>query len=1064
MNKEDFEKELKKLNKKQKEAVDAIDGPVMVVAGPGTGKTQVLALRIVNILRTRDVSPNNILCLTFTDAGAMNMRERLQQFIGKDAYRIGVYTFHAFCNSIISRYPESFFSAASFSQVSDLDRAEIVSLLFDRLPHGHPLAGKHPELGYVYRSNVMDRIKHIKSGGYRPDEYCALVDACIEEHNSVNDVMGGWPARVSIKQINFISAIKEQLTKLKGAYGSYLSKTLQLAIDRTELEGNTEAISEWKKKYFEQSGGGWALKDSVRAERMRAVAEFYRDYEREMYMRGFYDYDDMIIEVAHALVGDAVIRGELEEQYQYILIDEFQDTNEAQINLVRAITGNPAHEGKPNVMVVGDDDQAIFKFQGAEISNITDFRNTMYHDVQTIILDINYRSHQEIIDLARSVIVQGKNRLENRFKDIVKELKQGNEKITHGTIEVKQYKSDVAEYNAVAKKIRELIDSGEDPEEIAIISYRHRILQDLIPYLDRVGVPTLYQRSADVFDELHIRELITVCNFIASVNSASERRDDLLPTIFSFPYFNIPRAILFDIAVNAKDLHRSWADITRTCEDERVKKVVALLGDLGVRAHVMPLEELLQEYMNRSGFRDYYFSAEVRKTHPIQYVTFLASLNKFVDALREWREGKPIFAVDVNEFVLLYRSEGISLSCESEVIKAAKAVPLLTAHKAKGLEFGTVFVVGANHETWFGRGKTNSATIPAPLIPLIVPAGNDEDDLIRLFYVATTRAKHTLYISCSDQVISLIDNKQLKNISLDEPSGSEIEELGIALSLVATPYKEDEHVVLSRAVRRFILPVTSLNNFVDITHGGPLYFIEQNLLRFPQPMSVPLVYGSAIDLAFTELVRYKRKNGVDPELDHILGVFRRRLARGRLSDLEMKRHLMRGEDVLARYYKLRNEFSDCESQVDFSDDGILVGDARITGKIDLVEVKDGAFHVIDFKTGKASDSWKGNDLEAVKLYNYKKQLIFYKILLDRSARWKLPVGVLALEFVDAIKTEEERTFLVYNPVKEEEERLLRLIDAVYKKITSLDFPDISKYEKNIKGIIAFEDDLIYGRI
>ena len=143
-----FDDRYRALNIRQKEAVDTIDGPLLVIAGPGSGKTELLSLRVGNILRQGHIAPHNILCLTFTDTGAINMRERLVSLIGPDAYRVSVFTFHAFCNHIISRHPEYFWSAAHFSQASDITRAEILESLFTSLPHGHPLASFHPEKGY----------------------------------------------------------------------------------------------------------------------------------------------------------------------------------------------------------------------------------------------------------------------------------------------------------------------------------------------------------------------------------------------------------------------------------------------------------------------------------------------------------------------------------------------------------------------------------------------------------------------------------------------------------------------------------------------------------------------------------------------------------------------------------------------------------------------------------------------------------------------------------------------------------------------------------------------------
>ena len=457
-----FEDRYRALNEKQQEAVDTIDGPLLVVAGPGSGKTELLSLRVGNILRRAQVSPHNILCLTFTDNGAVNMRERLLSLIGKDAYRVSIFTFHAFCNHVISRHPEYFWSAAHFSQADDITRAEIFESLFNSLPHGHPLASYHPEKGFVYLHDTAARIKHIKSYGYTADEYLSVLEKIPDEYASINEALTNWPERLSIKKIDEVRIIVEKLRSLNGTTSLYIAKMLDIAIESSEILGKTEPLGDWKAKFTVKVDTGLILKDDHNREKIFAVGEIYKRYSEEMYKRALYDYDDMIIEVAHMLQENISLRTLLEEQYQYILVDEFQDTNEAQMSLVQAISSSPIHEGRPNVMVVGDDDQAIYKFQGAEVSHMMRFRETMYKDVKTIVLDKNYRSTQHVLDLARSVISQisGKSRLENRYEDIKKILTAKNSALPKGVITIDGYTSDVAEYTEVARLIREAIDSG----------------------------------------------------------------------------------------------------------------------------------------------------------------------------------------------------------------------------------------------------------------------------------------------------------------------------------------------------------------------------------------------------------------------------------------------------------------------------------------------------------------------------------------------------------------------------------------------------------------------------
>jgi DNA helicase-2/ATP-dependent DNA helicase PcrA len=345
------------------------------------------------------------------------------------------------------------------------------------------------------------------------------------------------------------------------------------------------------------------------------------------------------------------------------------------------------------------------------------------------------------------------------------------------------------------------------------------------------------------------------------------------------------------------------------------------------------------------------------------------------------------------------------------------------------------------------------------------PAGDTEDDFIRLLYVAVTRAKHTLHISSHDaQVRYLPLDDTLEN---DETQDVPIEAHENALSLHKEAYKEDEWALLRRLVKNYKMPVTHLNNFINITEGGPLYFIEQNLLRFPQPMNPSGVYGSAIHKAIEEIVMYpKYHTGAVPSLAHLVLIFKKELARGRLPKYEIEKQSARGEKVLARLYDMTLGMfgKDDQVEVDMKNEGVILGEAHIIGKLDLLSIHDKQYEVVDFKTGKAFTSWDEakTDTDKIKLHKYRQQLIVYKLLLENSIHYKdLPVGKLSLWFVE----EETFTELVLDAGEAEVERTRKLVEAVYKKIVNLEItPDISKYGETYKGLLQFEDDLISGGI
>jgi len=1063
----------KRLNPAQHKAVTTIDGPVMVVAGPGTGKTELLALRVAYILENADVAPHNILCLTFTENGALNMRERLVRMIGQDAFRVGIYTFHAFCNTVISRYPEYFYSAITHVQASDLDRAEIVHQIFSELPKTHPFSSFHPERGYTYLKDTLDRITQIKKGGYAPNEYRVMVEQYLDEATKIDEVLCEWPSgRASITRIEEYRSVQRLLSEQGSTTARFLASTLGSAIEKAEEIGKTEPIGSWKKKYTITDEERIYFRDTVNSEKITAVAELYEAYTLALRKHGLYDYDDVIIDVVNALREHATLRSELEEQYQYILIDEFQDTNDAQMQLVRAISSSFVHEQNPNVMVVGDDDQAIYKFQGAELSNIIEFRDSTYRKVQTIVLDTNYRSHSTVLDYARSIVTQGAHRLETRYKDISKVLTQGSTNIPLGKISAITHASDIEEYTTVSETIKKLLEEGTPPEDIAILSREHKALQALLPYLDQRGIPYEYTKKANVFDEPHITEVTALADYCAYVMSDGARKDYLLPSILSYPYFQISRPILFSIALQAKDEHTTWAEVIQKHKDPAVAKVHELLAELSVLAETEPLEHFFEQAMLVTGFKEHHFSAQKLAKGPTEYVRFLASLKTLIEAMREWRRGELLQAKDVQAFIALHQDHHLSLVSESPFLKHTHAISLLTAHAAKGLEFGHVFIIAAHDSVWAKKPRTNKAPLPTVLSDRLTPAGDDEDDFIRLLYVSITRAKHSLYISGHESLVRYLEgaHKSEDTDSANTESGDEITLDTTAhensLAIVSAPYQVDEMAILKRLVEDYRMPVTHLNNFLNIIDGGPLYFVEQNLLNFPHPKTTPSVFGTAIHKAVAELVLYPKYHGGDPApLPHILAMCTKEIIHGRLPLTEQKKSVAYGEQVLTAYHKLRADtfLPDDAIEVDMREEGVSIDSAILTGKIDLLRIRERAYDVVDLKTGRSYSSWdepRQSDADKIKLHKFKIQLIFYKLLLEGSSHYRLPINTLAIEFVESIYKDKELITLPYTPTAEEIARVRKLITAVYHKIVNLDFPDISQYEKNYKGILKFEEDLI----
>lgn len=1112
-----FEERYKSLNREQKRVVDAIEGPVLVVAGPGSGKTEVLGLRVANILRRTDVSPGNILCLTFTDSAAANMRERLKELMGHDAYKVAIHTFHNFGVDIINYHPEIFYQGAIFSSADELTQLDLLGEIFSGLEHDNPLRETHPEQGYTYLRSAKDAIQYLKRAGLTPEEFRSVLDHNEKSLEFLNPVLGDcFKGRVSKGMFGIIPGIIEKIRSEKmedfpishmESLSSAIAGSLERALEKAGRDNEAKPLSGRKKEMmYKGDGGEYLLKETKYLEKMRALSGVYEKYRKLMHERGYYDFDDMILDTVTAVEENDELRYELEEQFQYILVDEFQDTNDAQMRLLNLLTSAEVHEGRPNIMAVGDDDQAIFKFQGAKISNIMKFKDR-YREPEIITLTKNYRSRQDILEVARYVITQGDERLENIIPDVNKVLESVNDGIAEGKITSRAFATKEREYQWVAGEIRKLVDNGLDPKNIGVIARKHRSLKSLFPYLERMGIPVLYEARRNVLEEPYIRQLVQIARFAASLlKSYAAESDDLLPEILSYPFWGIDREAIWRISREAYEKKKPWLEVMLRHGNGRVREVARFLLDLsamskyepvdrvldmmvGARMHVLPEsedEEMEGEKNDEesefvSPFKDYYFSPEKFKENPAEYLVFLSGLRTFVYALRGYKEGRMIGLEDMINFVDMHEKSNMVLSDNGTFSESRNAVNLLTAHKAKGLEFDTVFVLNCDDGVWAGKKK--GSRLPFPVNLPVTPAGDDRDDQLRLFYVAVTRAARELYLTSYELDDSGKEIPRLQFISspVSDENGvrkflepekeivakeTEVEEFPVFSweSRHQPPFQGDEKSLLKSVLENYKLNVTHMNNFLDVAGGGPQIFLEQNLLRFPQPKSVFLSYGTAMHGTVNRIYGHLKKTGSLPGEEEVMIWFRKFLENERLGEKDFKPYLERGRQALKTFFeKKKGEFSpDHLSEFNFYQEGVVIEGVPITGKIDKMEVKDGEIVVYDFKTGKCAEEWKGKSKhEKIKLWKYRNQLVFYKLLVENSRRfgddYEVKKGVI--EFLEP-KNKNEIVSLPLVIEPGEVERFKKLVKAVYERIMNLDFPETDGYPDDLEGIKKFEEDLI----
>ncbi len=1109
-----FDEKYNNLNGQQKKAVDTIDGPVLVIAGPGSGKTELLSVRVGNILRKTDTLPSSILLLTFTESAAYNMRDRLTKLIGEQAHRVGIFTFHALATDILNRYSGVFWNGAKFLPATEVDQYSIIEEIVKNLPRKNSLSSFHPEQGYVYIKDILNAIGDLKKGNFTPESFrikllenkknikeLKNVLAPLEELGTKRKISELLPAYIQIYQKLEKLISSNEISKI-------LFNSLGVAINSAnELEKSTP-LTAWKNNNTKKTESGKViLKDEEESKisKLESLGDVYELYQEELYKRAIFDFEDMILMVNKGLVENGELRADLQEKFQYVMIDEFQDTNDAQFELVKNLTAAIVNEGRPNVFAVGDDDQAIFKFQGAELNNILNFKN-MFKDVEIIVLDKNYRSTQNILDFSEKVISKANTRLVNKFKDIKKEFFSENKTLPEGEIIQESFNSEILEFDYVTKEISKLISNGINPKEIAVICRKHLQLKTLANVLNSYKVPYSYEKKENVLDKQHIREILVILKYINSVNNGAG--DEYLPEILSFKFWGLKSIDVWKIAEKIKNSPEkiSWLEAMLNSENVTIKNISEFIIHLTVISKSTPLEYLIDEIIGTteflwedsehddallvpkqsyttytSPFKKYYFNNENFEHNKPFYLDFLFSLRTFIGALREFHQGKVLFISDIIDFINIYNGQNLTLSVISPFSSSSEAVSLLTAHKAKGLEFEYVFLLSSDDDVWKKSGFARKISFPINM-PLTVESDND-DDKIRLLYVALTRTKHTLYITNNSQKLEYLLEES--NGTVPPPlqgrgntQGTDREGGGITReaidSLNISPRREfvsDEKVLLMRVLENYKMPITHMNNFLNFTRVGPARFVEQNLLRFPQAITPSSAYGSAMHEAVEKYFMGYNKSLKRPEYNFLLQAFEKKLERSRLPEYEYKKYLKDGQINLKKYFEYINIkpiLPNTKVETKFSNEGVMIGEVKATGNIDRMEFVGGnEIIVTDIKTGESYTSFeeKGlGDYEKIKLHFYKYQLVYYALLIKNSRSfnsYKVKVG--NIEFL-----EEDRNQKINVVPLVIDEELLKKVEAlaniVYLKIMDLDFPKVDHYPQNMKGILQFEEDLLNNKI
>jgi DNA helicase-2/ATP-dependent DNA helicase PcrA len=1109
-----FDEAYKALNPKQKEAVDAIDGPLMVVAGPGTGKTQLLATRAANILiKDSTLLPTNILCLTFSDSGQVAMQRRLIELMGETGAHVAVHTFHSFGTEIINSYPEYFYQGASFSPADELTTHEIISAILQDLPPKNPLSKKAQD-EYTYLKDIKGRIEDLKKNALEPSE---LRELCLDGLKFIDFIEKPLVELFDVagfrKKSDIDRAVKLYETALTftqpplkiptfKALSEMFVKSFGPALETAQELGKPKPINDWKSDWFTRDGRGRGVcKQREILNKLIALSEVYELYQLELVKRKLFDFTDMIMRVVHALESQPDLAYELQEQYQYFLVDEFQDTNAGQLRLLTALANHPVNEGRPNIMVVGDDDQAIYAFQGAELSNILGFRNS-YKNVVTIPLKDNYRSSQTILDLSRGIIKQGSERLENYVPGLDKTLTARGE--TKPTKVVRQlFNTQAHEYEWVVGEINNLITSGQSAKDIAVICRQHKYLEALLPYLTDKNIPVSYERQQNALDQPQIKELVTLARLISCLSKDDlESANGLMPELLSADYWQVPATAIWQLSLVANEHYKKnhsevyWLELMLSGKfGANLKNIANFLLEATKFSRTNSLEETLDLLIGNQGntftnqttftspYKAYYFASELLAQRPDKFIDLLASLTAIRDQLRRYRPDTKLTINDFVYFVDLCQQAKVVINVTGTHGVAENAIQLLTAHKSKGQEFKTVFILSALANVWDKRPRANR--LPLPPNMFTIARKDNADDRLRLFYVALTRAKENLIITSylsgddgkdvtgfgalEDSTVTAILASPSQPVAMPDSSTNRLTRT--ELQWRDRHYQmptHNMHELLAERLKTYQLNVTDLNNFLNVQKGGPQKFLLDNLLHFPSAMHPSAAFGNAMHATLDYIHKYSNKHSKLPKNPDVLEYFNTSLKHKRLNDKDEKLYLLKGQEAIKQFLVQRGRTinSNQLTELNFSAQGVIIEQAHLSGRLDVLEITKNKAKVIDYKTGKELPSWKPvrqTIYERIKLHQYRQQLLFYKLLVEGSRSFGdkgIKLESAELVFVEPNKDGELTTLTLELDDETELARLKKLIAVVWQKIMALDFPDISQFEKTEKGITEFEDWLI----
>lgn len=880
---------LDSLNDKQRHAVETIYWPVLVIAWPGSGKTQLLAARIANILKTTDYLPSNILCLTFTENAARNMRERLASMIGQDAYRVAIHTFHSFGNEIINRYRYLAREYTDAKPVDSIESSRILDSILEWLSWDNPYKPGYRSSDTI--KEVLGSIGNLKKWGINPTFYRTILELNSRAIEAMNPVIASYWEQIDAlgqkkedkeKKIELFRAFSDAIKQYNswekniGNYERYetiLMRSLDEAWELYEWDTSTKFMNAWRDAWTARSySGKREFKETSKLTKQQSLADIYEAYQSRLQEKWLIDFSDMILEAIRLVEEHDVVRMSLAEQYQFVMIDEFQDTNEAQMRLIGGVLS--VSNESPNIFAVGDDDQSIYKFQWANTKTIRDFHDA-YTDTELIILDKNYRSKEEIITHSRAVIKSELNNISNIFEWAIKNFEAVRE--SGWTVRKRRFQNELEEISWIVDDISEQIQNWVGAHEIAVITKKNKTLELIAKWLLEKQIPVSLSKEESIFDTESVFLVVSMLRFLDSMNGTyREENAELLVSILAHPAWGVNRLTLWNISKDIyharRDTTRSWIESLSSHADTELSSLWKFLKEVSMRSTSERLENIIDYITGANSLslpddyddvwernplqiemfgesREYtsplyaYFFGQLSNNNwwKIEYARHLANMRQLIESVRSYKNGKSLLELsDAIELLQLIDKYDITVSASHIIWDESTSVNLITVHKAKWLEWSHVYVPCITRSE-YKMGKIGGSPLPKNL-PLEAERDNDED-IERLIYTAFTRAKDSLTATYSRENI---DEKPLEALACIEVESPEWEDIVIwydsldsfwnerGLSWTQNP-EQNTHNVPQRMEKRNKLSPLSLTATLEVEKKElfslPYLWEERDFLR-----------------------------------------------------------------------------------------------------------------------------------------------------------------------------------------------------------------------------------------